>query len=95
MTNYHEEIRDFIITNLLFGDGAGLEDDTSFLESGVVDSTGVLELIMFLEQTYKIKIAPEEMVPENLDSVNRMAQFLTRKLAGAIPPQEAAEVNRP
>jgi acyl carrier protein len=81
--NHTKEIRDFIITNFIFGDAAALQDkdDTSFLDSGIIDSTGMLELVMFLEQTYDIKIEPEEMVPENLDSVNKVAQFLSRKLA--------------
>jgi acyl carrier protein len=77
--NHTKEIRDFIITNFLFGDASSLQDDTSFLVSGVIDSTGILELIMFLEQTYGIKIEPEEMVPENFDSVNKVVQFLGRK----------------
>ena len=83
MTDYHKGVRNFIVTNLLFGDGASLENDTSFLDSGTVDSTGVLELIMFLESAYGVKVAPEEMVPENLDSINRVAQFLQRKLQPA------------
>ena len=81
MTDYHKEVREFIVSNLLFDDDGGLANDTSFLDTGVIDSTGVLELIMFLENTYAVKISPEEMVPENLDSINRVAQFLTRKQA--------------
>jgi acyl carrier protein len=77
--NHTKEIRDFVVTNFLFGDASSLQDTTSFLESGIVDSTGMLELIMFLEQTYDIKIEPEEMLPENLDSVNKVVQFLGRK----------------
>jgi len=77
--NHTKEIRDFVVTNFLFGDASSLQDATSFLESGIVDSTGMLELIMFLEQTYDIKIEPEEMLPENLDSVNKVVQFLGRK----------------
>jgi len=83
MQDYHKGIRDFIFSNLVFDDSAGLENDTSFLESGIIDSTGFLELIMFLESTYAIKVAPEEMIPGNLDSVNRAAQFLKRKLGEA------------
>jgi acyl carrier protein len=79
--NYVKEIRDFITNNLLFGDSSSLQDDTSFLDNGIVDSTGMLELIMFLEGAYGIKIEPEETIPENLDSVNRAAHFITRKLA--------------
>ena len=80
MRDYHKGIRDFILTNLVFDEGAALGNDTSFLDSGLIDSTGFLELIMFLESTYGIKVAPEEMVPGNLDSINRAAQFLKRKL---------------
>lgn len=78
--NYASAVREFVINNFLFGDAASLDDGQSFLESGTVDSTGMLEMIMFLETTYHIKVAPEEMVPENLDSVTRIAGFLTRKL---------------
>jgi len=81
--NYAKEIRGFVISNFLFGDAAALEDDKSFLDSGIVDSTGMLELIMFLESTYGISVAPEEMVPENLDSVNRLVEFLGKKRAKA------------
>ena len=81
--NYAKEIRDFVINNFLFDDGASLQNDTSFLDSGIVDSTGILEVIMFLEENYGINIQPEEMLPENLDSVNRVAQFITRKLTPA------------
>jgi acyl carrier protein len=81
--NCAKEIRDFIISYFLFGDAAALQDDTSFLESGIVDSTGILELISFLENTCGIKIEPEEMIPDNLDSVNRVVQFVARKSAGA------------
>ena len=50
--NYLETARHFIVENFLFGDGARLEDDTSFLEAGIIDSTGILELIMFIEETH-------------------------------------------
>jgi acyl carrier protein len=79
--NYAKEIREFIIRTFLFGDADALEDDKSFLENGIVDSTGMLELIMFLESTYGIKVDPEEMLPENLDSVNRAVEFLEKKRA--------------
>jgi len=81
--DYAKQIRDFVVTNFLFGDEGALQNDTSFLESGTVDSTGMLELVMFLESTHSVKIEPEEMVPENLDSINRVAQFLSRKQATA------------
>ena len=83
--NYAKDIREFVISNFLFGDPAALQDDTSFLESGIVDSTGMLELIMFLEGTYGIRVEPEEMVPGNLDSVNRLVDFLEKKQAQVVP----------
>ena len=79
--NYVQEVRDFVVTTFLFGAGGELQDDTSFMDSGTIDSTGILELITFLETTYQIKVSNEEMIPQNLDTVNRVAQFLTRKLA--------------
>ncbi len=85
--NIEQQIRAFIVSNFLFGDAAALKNDTSFLESGIVDSTGILELMMFLETTFNIKVKPEEMVPENLDSVVRVSRFVARKLepAPAVP----------
>jgi acyl carrier protein len=81
--NYAKEMREFIISNFLFGDAASLKDDTSFLDSGIIDSTGMLELIMFLESNCGIKVEPEEMLPENLDSINRVVSFVERKAAKA------------
>ena len=78
--DYAKELRAFIVTNFLYGEGTALKDDTSFLDSGIVDSTGMLELIMFLETNYGVKVAPEEMLPENLDSINNVVQFLQAKL---------------
>ncbi len=79
--NYAKEIKDFVVSNFLFGDAGTLQNDTSFLSSGIIDSTGMLELIMFLENTYDIKIDPAEMIPDNLDSIDRIVQFLGRKKA--------------
>jgi acyl carrier protein len=81
--NYAKDVKGFVIANFLFGDSDGLTDDTSFLASGIVDSTGILELIMFLESNYRIKVEPEEMVPDNLDSVQKVVAFLERKFAAA------------
>ena len=78
---YSDGIRAFIISNFLFGEAGQFQNDTSFMGGGIIDSTGILELVLFLETTYGIKIGPDEMLPENLDSVNRVADFLTRKLA--------------
>lgn len=81
--DYAKEVRDFVVSNFLFGDADSLKDDTSFLDSGIIDSTGMLEMIMFVENTCGVKIEPGEMVPENLDSINRVVQFVRRKLASA------------
>ena len=75
-------IRTFIIENFLFSSSDnGLKDTDSFLENGVIDSTGVLELISFLEEKYAIQVQDEEIVPENLDSINAVVAFIARKLA--------------
>lgn len=79
--NYAKAIREFVVANFLFGSEGELRDDSSFLDSGVVDSTGILELIMFLEQTYGITIEPDEIRPSNLDSVEKVSAFLMRKLS--------------
>ncbi len=76
------EIREFVVTNFLFGqEGTGLTEEQSFLESGIIDSTGVLELVAFLEQKYGITVGDRELLPENLDSIQNVAGFVTRKLA--------------
>jgi acyl carrier protein len=85
--NCAKEVRDFIVTNFLYGDGAPLKDETSFLDSGIIDSTGMLELIMFIETSYGIKVQPEEMVPENLDSLNRVVRFITSKQTSPVEKQ--------
>jgi acyl carrier protein len=74
-------IRRFVIDNFLFGQSVPLADDESFLDSGVIDSTGVLELVGFLEQQFAIAIADDELVPANLDSLDRVTNFVARKLA--------------
>ena len=80
--DYESTIQNFVVENFLFGDGNNLNHNTSFLESGIIDSTGILELITFLEETYKIKIEDDELIPENLDSIDNVVHFLGRKMAG-------------
>jgi acyl carrier protein len=79
-------VRCFIVDNLLFGDDAGLADDTPFFAEGIVDSTGFLELVLFLEETFDIRLEDDEVVPENLDSLDLIDRFLEKKLVGAAPP---------
>ena len=83
MTELRTKIRDFIIDNFLFGDAEYLNDDTSFLDEGIIDSTGVLELVTFIEETYNTEVDDEELIPENLDSINNVVNYLERKLAYA------------
>lgn len=80
MSDLKTQIKEFIIENFLFGNDDGLDDDTSFLEEGIIDSTGVLELISFLEEEFFIKVDDEELIPENLDSINNIAGFLEIKI---------------
>ena len=78
-------IRDYILGNLLFTeDQSMLRDDDSFLASGIIDSTGILEIILFIEETFDIKVNDDEMLPANLDSVNKLAAFIMRKQLVAV-----------
>ncbi len=81
MSDTKRNIRNFIVETFLFGQDSGLTEETSFLEQGIVDSTGVLELVAHLEQTYQIKVKDEELSPDNLDSINAIADFLAKKRA--------------
>ena len=75
-----EIIRCYIVENFLFGDDSDLEDDTSFLDEGILDSTAALELVAFIEKEFSITIDDEEVVPENLDSIQNIVNFLKKKL---------------
>ena len=81
---YASEIKAFIVGNFLFGqEGSGFADDQSFLETGIIDSTGLLELVSFVEQQYGISVGDRELVPENLDSLRNISSFVARKRASA------------
>lgn len=79
MSDRKLNIRNFIVENYLFGNAKGLQDDTSFLEEGIIDSTGILELIAFIEEQFEIEVEDDEIIPENLDSVNKVIVFLEKK----------------
>ena len=83
MTDVKDKIRAFIIDNYLFGDDEGLEDKTSFLDEGIVDSTGILELIEFITTEFSITVEDDELVPENLDSIDNVTAFIGRKTGQA------------
>ena len=81
MWSIEQEIRQFIIDNFLFGEPeTQLSNNDSLLDQGIIDSMGVLELVTFLEDKYEIEIPDDELVPTNLDSVNRMIEFVQRKV---------------
>ena len=83
MSEHHIKsiIRHFIVDNFLFGDTSVVfEDDDSLMENGILDSTGILELVAFLEKEFNIRIPNEEILPENMDSMNRLGQFVQQKM---------------
>ena len=75
------QVKQYVAENFLFtDDGYPFSEDASFLEEGIVDSTGVLELVMFVEETFDVTVQDEEIVPENFDSVSRLAAYVRHKL---------------
>ena len=79
MSKTKETIRNYIVANFLFGENDGLDDDTSLLEQKIIDSTGILEMVAFLEKEFSISVEDEELIPENLDSINSMYHYLSVK----------------
>jgi acyl carrier protein len=75
------KVRQFVTTNFYVADPAALGDDASLLDAGIVDSTGVLEVVQFLENDFGLKVEDHEIVPENVDSIARIAAFIDRKRA--------------
>lgn len=77
-----DKIRGYILDNFLFTDDqSALSNSDSFLEKGLVDSTGILEIITFIEDDFNLTVEDEEMVPENLDSVDNLMAFIAKKQA--------------
>jgi len=77
--NYSETITDFIVDNFLFGDRDKLKMDTPLFEKGIIDSTGVLELVAFIEENFIVTVADEELVQDNFSSINSIDSFLKSK----------------
>ena len=75
----HERVKTFITTNFYVPEPASLRDDASLLDQGIVDSTGVLEIVQFLESDFGVKVEDTEIVPENVDTIARLAAFIARK----------------
>ena len=80
MRELKDKIRTFVVENFLFGNNQNLEDTTSFLEEGIIDSTGVLELVTFIEEEFSIIVEDEELIPENLDSIYNVTAYLGKKI---------------
>jgi acyl carrier protein len=79
-----ERIRNFLAENFVLNASQfTLDDDASLLEAGIVDSTGILELTLFVEETFEIEVADDEIVPENFDTVSRIVAYVEGKTASA------------
>lgn len=90
MRRIQSELRDFVIKNFLYGRENGFCDTDSFLDMGIIDSTGMLELVNFLEKHYGFEVEDSDLIPDNLDSVAQLTQFVHRKLrhSHALPSSE-------
>jgi acyl carrier protein len=75
-----QEIRDYIIDKILFDEGEKLDEDLSFQASGILDSTGFLELITFIEERFSIEISDRELIPENFDTLRKVSGFVQDKI---------------
>ncbi len=80
MQSLRQELRSFVVGNFLFGEDGKLKDGDSFLDNGVIDSTGILELVAFLEEKYGLSVEDQDIIPENLDSIDRLVAFVGAKL---------------
>ena len=80
MIDFKGKVRSFIVDNFLFGDDDGLDDQISFLDSGIVDSMGILEIVNFINEEFQVTVADIELLPENLDSIDNIANYLSNKL---------------
>lgn len=75
----NECIRKFLADRFLFDQSAAIDPAQSLMKTGILDSTGAMELVLFLENEFKIKVADSELIPENLDSIDRIAAYVSRK----------------
>lgn len=72
-------VKDFIVENFLFGEQNNLQIDTSFIDNGIIDSTGILELVAFLEERFGVTVKDEDLLPENFNTLSGIARFLETK----------------
>lgn len=79
--DYATQIRDYVARNLLFSDsGFNYDDDASFMDEGIIDSLGIMELVTFVEKNFGISVAVEDLVPDNFDSIKKLDAFIRYKL---------------
>jgi acyl carrier protein len=80
-----QSVKSYILENVLYGAGEdALSYEDSFLEKGLIDSTGIMEIVIFIEEEYGFSIYDEELIPENLDSINNLSRFINRKREGNL-----------
>lgn len=81
MQDYATLIKSFVIENFLFNaEGASVGDNESFLESGIIDSTGILEVVAWIEDTFAYRVPDTDLLPENFDTINRLAAYLHKNV---------------
>ena len=97
MTSVEQKLRTIVTETFLVGaESNQLHGDDSFIETGIIDSTGILQLVEFVEQEFGLKVEDEDLIPENLDSINRLVAFVERKrllspvMAGSASPATGA-----
>lgn len=84
MESVKATVREFISENFIMGGDVSFADDTSFMKSHILDSTGFIELITFIEETFGVSVADKEMLPENFDSLDNIGSYLARKRGTAV-----------
>ena len=77
-------VRNYIVENFVFGDEEYIDEETLILEKGIIDSTGILELVVFMEKKFNFQIEDEELIPENFQSVKNIANFIVNKLCDSV-----------
>jgi acyl carrier protein len=80
-----ETVKSYVVENFLFGDDRRIGPDTDFIENGILDSTGMLELIGFLEEKFGIRVEDDELVPDNMNSLEKIARYISRKNGKSQP----------
>ena len=84
LTDLKQQVREFVLSNFYVADATSIPDAMSLLDQGIIDSTGVLEVIGFIETTLGVTVEDHEMLPENLESIERIAHFVRRKQEAAV-----------